>query len=544
MNIFSKLFKRSAINLEEASRQTKKIHGIPAEHYNRRYKILAVMCLSLLVVMVGNTALNVALPVLSRELKSSNSDLQWMVDAYSLVFAGLLFTAGAVGDRFGRKGILQGGLILFGVSSLYAGTLAETSSALIAARAVMGLAGAMIMPATLSILTNVFPTKERAKAVGMWAGVSGAGVALGPLVTGFVLEHFSWHTVFLINLPIIIITSLAVAIIVPRTSDSSHTSLDPIGALLSIIGLVALVYSIIEAPAHGWLATQTLAIGALGLSSLAGFALWELKTKHPMLDVRLFRRPAFGIGSLSLTLVFFALMGMFFSISILMQIIYGYSPLEAAVRMLPVAATMMIGSPLATKLVEKFGKRRVVSAGMLIVAAGTLLLASVGIDSSYLSLVLGMIVLAFGMSIAMSPTTDLLMSSVPKNRAGMGSAMNDTTRELGGSLGIAVLGSILASQYTAKIIPSISNLPEVAKTAAEQSVAGAIAVGQQIGGSTGAQIIQAAKEAWMSGYHSSLMVGACIIAIAAIVAYFGLPERADDHDPDSPAIPEEGSLEA
>lgn len=501
------------------------------------------MCLSLLVVMVGNTALNVALPVLSRELKASNSDLQWMVDAYSLVFAGMLFTAGALGDRFGRKGILQGGLVLFGLSSLYAGTLADSSSSLIAARAVMGLAGAMIMPATLSILTNVFPNKERAKAVGIWAGVTGAGVALGPLVTGFVLEHFSWHSVFLINLPVIIITLLAVVFIVPKTSDPEHTSLDPLGAVLSIIGLVALVYAIIEAPAHGWLAGQTLLIGGAGVLSLVLFTLWELHTKHPMLDVRLFERPAFGVSSLSLTLVFFALMGMFFSISILMQIIYGYSPLEAAVRTLPVAMTMMVGAPLATKLVEKFGKRRVVSAGMLIVALGTLILAQIGIDSSYLNLAGGMIVLAFGMSIAMAPTTDLLMSSVPKSRAGMGSAMNDTTRELGGSLGIAVLGSLLASQYATKIAVVADKLPEPAKKAAEQSIAGAIAVGQQIGGTTGAQIIRTAKESWLSGYHFSLMVGAAIIATAAIVAYFGLPEQADDHEA-HPSLVEEGHIDS
>ncbi len=521
-------------------KKTKLILGIPEEHYNNRWKILAVMCLSLLVVMVGNTALNVALPVLSKALNATNSDLQWMVDAYSLVFAGLLFTAGAFGDRFGRKGILLGGLALFGTASLYSGTLAETSTALIAARAAMGLAGAMIMPATLSIITNVFPTKERARAVGIWAGVTGAGVALGPLLTGFVLEHFSWHSVFLVNLPIILIAIIAVKVLVPRTSDPEHSSIDPIGAILSIVGLVSIVYAIIEAPTHGWLAGTTLGIGALGLISMICFVFWELRTKSPMLDVRLFKRPAFGISSLSLTLVFFALMGMFFSISILFQLIYGYSPLNSAVRTLPIAFTMMVGAPLSSVLVEKLGKRRVVSAGMLIVAVGTLMLSTIGVDSSYLSLVFGMIVLAFGMSIAMSPTTDLLMSSVPKNRAGMGSAMNDTTRELGGALGIAVLGSLLASQYGTKISGVFSGLPTAAKEAAEQSLAGAMAVGQKIGGTQGAALIRSAKEAWISGYQYSLLVGAAVIAVAAVIAFFGLPDVADDHnDP----IPEEGTFE-
>lgn len=503
---------------------------IPEDVYERRWWILAVMCLSLLVVMVGNTALNVALPILSRELHASNSQIQWMVDSYSLVFAGLLFTAGAVGDRFGRKGILQGGLVLFCAAAGYAGLVASTAGAIIAARAVMGLAGAMIMPATLSIITNVFPPKERARAVGLWAGVSGAGVALGPLLTGFVLEHFSWGAVFVINLPIIVLTLLAVSWIVPKTSDPQHTRLDPVGALLSIVGLVALVYAIIEAPSHGWLAGQTILVGTGGLVALAVFVWWELRASHPMLDMSLFKRPAFGISSLSLTLVFFALMGMFFSMSMLMQLIFGYSPLEAAVRMLPVAGTMMIGAPLSTRFVERFGKRKVVAGGMLTVAIGTLVLSTIGVDSAYASLVVGMVILAFGMSVAMSPTTDLLMSSVPRSRAGMGSAMNDTTRELGGALGIAVLGSILASRYSSVLAPSIAHLPDVARVAADQSLAGAMAVGQQLGGQMGAGLIDAAQRAWISGYQLSLHVGAGLIALAAVVAYVGLPDKADDHE--------------
>ncbi len=525
------------MELLRKARIFKRKNFIPADVYERRWWILGVMCFSLLVVMIGNTALNVALPVLSRELSASNSQLQWMVDSYSLVFAGMLFTAGAVGDRYGRKGVLEAGLVLFGLAAGYASFFADTAGALIGARAVMGLAGAMIMPATLSILTNVFPAKERARAVGLWAGVSGAGVALGPLLTGFVLEHFSWHAVFMINLPIVLATLLAVIVLVPKTADPEHTSLDPVGAILSIVGLVAVVYAIIEAPVHGWLATSTLGIGALGVIALVLFVKWELKTKHPMLDVRLFKVPAFGISSLSLTLVFFALMGMFFSMSMLLQLVYGYSPLEAAVRTLPVAITLMVAAPLSTKWAEMFGKRRSVAAGMLIVAIGTLVLASIDVGSSYLSLALGMSVLAFGMGTAMSPTTDLLMSAVPKNRAGMGSAMNDTTRELGGALGIAVLGSVLASGYSSKIAPIAANLPTAAKDAVEQSLAGAIAVSQQIGGPAGDALALAAKQAWITGYHHSLYIGAALIAIAAVVAFIGLPDKAAD------LIHEEGNFE-
>jgi EmrB/QacA subfamily drug resistance transporter len=428
-------------------------------------------------------------------------------------------------------------LILFGLASAYSAFIADSAGAIIAARAVMGLAGAMIMPATLSILTNVFPPKERAKAVGIWAGVTGVGVAIGPILTGLLLEHYSWHSIFIINIPIIIVTVLAAAWLVPRTADPSHSSLDPLGGLLSTVGLVAVVYAIIEAPTHGWLSASTMSIGISGLVALALFVLWELRVKHPMLDVRLFKRPAFGISSLSLTLVFFALQGMFFSFSLFLQLIQGYSPLESSIRLLPVAATLAVTAPLSTPLANRFGKRKVVAGGMLTVAIGTLIVSTVGVTSPFLQLVAGMVVLAMGMGLAMSPTTDLLMSAVPKERAGMGSAMNDTTRELGGALGIAVLGSILASQYASRIATVVIGLPDAAKQVAETSLAGALAVGTRIGGEAGQTFVTAAKDAWMQGFQFSLYIGAAIIAVAAVIAFIGLPDKADD------TIPEEGNFE-
>lgn len=510
---------------------------IPADIYKKRWYTLGVLCLSLLVVMIGNTALNVALPVLAKDLTATNSQLQWMVDAYSLVFAGMLFTAGALGDRYGRKGILQIGLVLFGLASLYAGTLASSANDIIVARAFMGLAGAFIMPATLSILTNIFPAEERARAVGVWAGVSGAGIALGPLLTGYVLEHFSWHAVFLINLPIILITLIAGAILIPRTADPDHTSLDPVGSALSIVGLIAIVYAVIEAPHNGWLSAETLLVAGFGLAIITGFVWWESKQDKPMLDIRLFKIPAFGVSSLTLILVFFALMGIFFNLSQLLQLIIGYSPLESAVRMLPVAFTMMIIAPLSPMLVEKFGKKIVVSSGMLLVALGTFLLSLFTADSSYFALAGSMVLVSMGMAVAMSPTTDLLMSSVPKNRAGMGSAMNDTTRELGGALGIAVLGSVLASEYSNNIAPVVARVPEAAKEIVNQSLAGALAVAEKAG-PIGEPLAQAAKDAWMSGYQSSLVIASVIIAIAAFIAFRWLPNSHDEAK-----IPEEGNFE-
>lgn len=496
--------------------------------YQKRWWILGVLCLSLLIVMVGNTALNVALPKLSTDLNATNAQLQWLVDSYSLVFAGFLFLASALGDRFGRKGILQTGLGLFAAATLYAGFGAETANQLIGARAVMGLAGAMIMPATLSILINVFPNKERAKAIALWAGVSGAGTAFGPLLTGWVLEHYSWHGAFLISLPLILVALVSGAYLLPRSSDPDHTKLDIPGSALSVVGLVALVYAIIEAPHNGWLSFETLAVFGLGLVAMAAFVWWELKTKHPMLDVRLFKIRAFGISALVLTLVFFALMGMFFNMSQLTQLIWGYGPLDAAVKMLPMSAMIVIASILSPRLVNKFGKRIVVGSGMLIMAAGVLILSQLGVDPNYGAFVLAMCTAALGMGIAMSPTTDLMMSAVPRSRAGMGSATNDTTRELGGSLGVAVLGSLLAGQYSEKIAPAAAQLPEQARVAVESSLTGALKVAESLPQHYAPALIEAAKNAWIGGFKYALVIGAVVIASSALVAFIWLPNKSED----------------
>jgi EmrB/QacA subfamily drug resistance transporter len=512
-------------------------HHVPEEAYKKRWWILSVLCLSLLIVMVGNTSLNVALPTLSRELNASNSQLQWLVDAYSLVFAGFLFMMGALGDRFGRKGILQLGLILFAGAAIYSALGVSNANQLIGTRAVMGLAGAMIMPATLSILTNVFPPSERAKAVALWAGVSGGGTAIGPLLSGFVLEHFTWGSVFLLNIPLIALALASGAVLLPRTVDPNHTKLDIPGSLISIVGLTAIVYAIIQAPANGWLSNETLGVLGGGLATMAVFAWWQLRAEHPMLDVRLFKKPAFGISSLVLILVFFSLMGMFFNMTQLMQLVYGYSPMSAAARMLPISFAIVIGSVASPRLVELFGKRKVVSSGMLTVAVGVALLSTLSADPQYGRLVLAMIITAFGLGLSMSPTTDLLMSAVPRSRAGMGSAMNDTTRELGGSLGVAILGSLLASNYSAHVSEVTAKLPDAARTVAESSLAGAMVVAGKLPGEFGTTLVSSAKSAWMDGFHLSLVTGAVIIATSAVIAFLWLPDKAED------VVTEEGLIE-
>jgi EmrB/QacA subfamily drug resistance transporter len=507
--------------------------------YERRWWTLSILCLSLVLIILGNTVLNVALPTLQRELDAKQTDLQWMVDAYSLVFAGLLFTAGTVGDRYGRKGILQAGLLLFGLSTLYAALFAETSTQLIGARVAMGAAGAMIMPATLSILTNVFPRRERAKAVAIWAGISGAGTAIGPLLTGFMLQHFAWNAVFSVNVPFILIALGLGVFLVPRSRGEHSSRLDLVGAVLSAVGLSTVVYAIIEGPVHGWLSPTTLLVGTFGLAVLAVFVWWELRVESPMLDVRLFKMPSFGISALSLTLVFFALMGMFFSMSQLLQLVWGYSPLESAVRMMPVSVFLVLVAPRSAGLAERFGKRKVVAGGMALVSTGVLTLSLLGTEPSYFVLLTGIGIMASGMGLVMAPTTDLLMSSVPRDKAGMGSAMNDTTRELGGSLGVAVFGSLLASRYAHSLAPSLRELPDSARQVAEGSLGGALGVAGNTAGSAGAQVAQAAKEAWMSGFHLSIIVGSAVVAMVGVFAYRYLPDHATDFD----AIPADGELD-
>jgi EmrB/QacA subfamily drug resistance transporter len=515
---------------------------IPADVLAKRWWILAVLCLSLIVVMLTNTSLNVALPILGHDLHGSNSDLQWMVDAYSLVFAGLLFTAGTVGDRYGRKRILQAGLLLFAAASTYAAVLADSAADVIAARAVMGAGGAMIMPATLSILVNAFPRHERAKAVAIWAGVSGGGTAIGPIVAGFLLEHFSWHSVFIVSIPAVVLALVFGWRMDPSAHDREPGTFDPIGAVLSIAGLVSLVYGIIEAPAEGWLSGHTVGFIGTGLAVLTLFALWERRTPDPMLDVRLFRIPSFGVASLVLTLTFFALFGVFFNMSQLLQLVYDYSPLESALRLAPISVVMMVVAPRSPALVDRFGKRNVVAGGMFLVAAGLALISTIGVDPAYARVIVGLCVMSSGMAVAMSPTTDLLMSSVPRHRAGMGSAMNDTTRELGGSLGVAVIGSLLGSRFSHAIGDDLIGLPANAAARAGSGLPGALQVGRAMGDG-GHALIAAARDAWVSGFHVSLVVGAVVVGLSSLIALKWLPDRAHDHALHESLEPVEPALE-
>lgn len=486
----------------------------------RRWATLTVLCLSLVTVILGNTVLNVALPTLVRDLDATSTQLQWMVDSYALVFAGLLLTGGALGDRFGRKGALQIGLVVFGAASLLS-TVASTADHLIATRALMGVGAALVMPATLSILTNVFPPEERARAIAIWAGLAGSGAAIGPIAGGWLLEHYWWGSVFLLNVPVVVVALVAGRVLVPRSSDPDQSPLDPRGAALSIAGLAALLYAIIEAPNHGWTDVRTLAAFALAVTVLAGFAWWELRAPHPMLDLRLFRDRRFSAASVAISLTFFAMFGMFFLLTQYLQLVVGYSALEAGIRTLPMAVGIMVVAPSSARIVERFGAKRVIVVGLVMVAVGLASLSLLDANSPYLQLAASLVVLALGMGLTMPPSTTLIMSSLPLGKAGVGSAVNDTTRELGGALGVAILGSLLASSYDRDLGPALSGAPAPLAEAARSSLGGALAVAEQLGGGAGDALAEAARAAFVDGLGLAVTVGAlAALAGAAFVATY------------------------
>jgi EmrB/QacA subfamily drug resistance transporter len=481
--------------------------------YERRWWTLGVLCVSLVMIVVANASLNVALPSLVKDLHANASSLQWIVDAYSLVFAGLLLTAGSLGDRYGRRLALNGGLVIFGAASGLA-AFASSSGQLIAARAVMGIGAALVMPATLSVLAHVFPPNERKRAIAIWAGFAGVGAALGGVISGWLLEHFWWGSIFLTNVAVVAIALVAGAILVPSAKDESEPALDLVGALLSIAGLGALIYAIIEAPTRGWLSSGTLLSFGVAGAILFAFAKWELRTPEPMLDLRFFRNPQFAAATSTITLIFFVMFGMIFTLTQYLQLVLGYSPLEAGVRMLPWAVVYMISAPRSSRLVERFGQRVVVSSGLAVVAGGLALLSLSGLHANYPVLALSLIVTAAGMGMVTAPSTGAIIVSLPLNKAGVGSAVNDTTRELGGALGVAVMGSVVASLYR-------GDLPASAH-AATGSLGAGLQSAAALPGRAGAELAHAARAAYVHAFDITLLVAVGVALLASVLVSFVL----------------------
>ncbi|MFN2606275.1 MAG: MFS transporter [Acidimicrobiales bacterium] len=502
--------------------------------YARRWWTLGVLCMSLLVIGVDNTILNVALPTLTRELHATTTQLQWIVDGYTLVFAGLLLTAGSLGDRFGRRGALTFGLVVFGAGSLLS-ALSGTPAQLIATRCLMGVGGAFIMPATLSILTNVFTVPaERARAIAVWAGFSAMGIAFGPIAGGWLLEHFSWSSVFMVNLPIVTAALVGGRLFVPTSKDPAAPRLDPVGAGLSIAGLTALLYGIIEAPTYGWTDATTLAAFAVGAVLLGAFVAWELHTDHPMLDVHFFDNPRFTAASLAITLTFFALFGALFLLTQYLQVVLGYSALKAGAGLIPIAGVLMVAAPLSARVVERIGTKAVVAGGLLAVATGLGLMAALSATSGYGPVLASLLVMGLGMGFTMAPATESIMGSLPLGKAGVGSAVNDTTRQVGGALGVAILGSLVSSSYGSRVVDAFRarGVGGPAASAARDSIGAAVAVAGRVGGAPGRALATAARAAYVQAMAPAVVVAAVAALAGAFIAVFFLPARAPE-----PAVP-------
>jgi EmrB/QacA subfamily drug resistance transporter len=417
---------------------------------SRRWLVLGVMCLSLVIISLSNTSLNVALPTLADELDASPAGLQWIVASYSLVFAGLLLSAGALGDRYGRRLALNVGLAIFGLASALA-ALCTTTAQLVVARGAMGVGAALIMPATLSVIAHVFPQEERTRAVAIWAGFSGAGGAAGSVLSGWLLEHYWWGSIFLGNVVVAAVALVAGAILVPPSRDAAAPRLDPFGVVLSIAAMTSLVYVIIRAPDVGWFARET-ALGLVGAGSLlAAFLWWEWRASSPMLDLGLFRERAFVGAALTITTIFFVMYGTIFVLTQVLQSVEGYSPFEAGLRTLPMPVAFMLAAPQSARMVVRWGLRKVVCAGMLLLATGATVLAIAAGSGDYPIVALGLVAAAVGMGMTTAPSTGAIMYSVPLSHSGVASAINDTTRELGSSLGVAVLGAVLTASYQSEL---------------------------------------------------------------------------------------------
>lgn len=498
----------------------------------RRWLILGVLVVSLLVVVLDNTVLNVAMKVIAdpREgLGASQSQLEWSINSYTLVFAGLLFTTGILGDRFGRRRMLLLGLLVFGLASL-ASAYADDPGQLIAARALMGLGGAAILPATLSIISAVFDPRERARAIGVWAGAVGLAVAIGPVVGGLLLERYWWGSVFLINVPIVAAGVAAVLALVPESRDPLPGRVDAVGVLLSIVGLVTLVYGIIHGGEHGFGRIESWAPIAVGIAVLAGFLRYESRIRYPSLDVRLFANPAFSAAVAAVGLVFFAAMGTFFFVAFYLQLVRGYSPLDSGLLLLPFAAAQLALAPRSAALVKRYGPRAVTAVGLGLVAvamSGFLLLDA---DSPIWILAVIFFVQGAGMAIVIPPATESIMSTLPREKAGVGSAVSNTIRQLGGALGVAVLGSVVAAAYRNAMADTVAGLPEPVRHAARESVAGTYGVAEQLGGA-GQVLVASGNAAFVHAMHLASLGSTVVAALSAMVVLRWLPRRAGALNP-------------
>lgn len=496
--------------------------------YRRRWFGLVFIGLSLIVISLDNTVLNVAIPSISRTLGATASELQWIIDAYVLVFAALLLTMGAVGDRWGRKRALQAGLVLFGIGSIGA-AVASSTSILIAMRAFLGIGGALIMPATLSIISATFPPKERPQAIAIWAAVFSLGVGIGPVVGGWLTQNFDWHAVFLINIPVVIVALIGGAVLLGESKDSSAPKPDIPGVLLSITGLFALIYAIIEAGVVGWTEPNVLIAFALAAFLLGIFAWWENRAPNAMLPMSFFRNMSFTGANTALALLTFSLFGSTFFMSQYFQTVQRAGAFEGGLRVLPMAITLTFVATQSARVAARLGTKRTVALGIFTAALGLFYLSRViHVDTPYVVVMIGQIILGTGMGLAVSPATNSIMGSVPVDKAGVGSAMNDTTRQLGGALGIAVLGTLMYNVYIAGIDglhTQLPTLPAEAHAAIASSIQGAHIVAAALPAEVASVITSTADQAFVSGMNTAMLIGSIIMVLATLLVLMVLPNQ-------------------
>ncbi len=487
--------------------------------------VLIVVSLSLMMVVSAVSGLNVALPDLARDTAATQSQLQWIVDAYTVTLAGLLFISGAFGDRFGRRWLLIFGLVVFGAAAAVA-MFTSSPEMLIGLRALMGVGAAAVMPTTLSIITTSFPVERRATAIGIWVGIAGGGAVLGLLMSGLLLEFFSWNSFFGLNVVLAILALIGAVLIIPNSVDAHPPSLDLVGGLLSLLAVGGLVFGIIEGPVVGWSDLRSFGAIIVGVVSGVSFILWSLRQEHPLLDPRLFKIRGFSTGSASNTIQFFAAFGFFFIALQYLQFIVGYSPLHAAVAILPMALVLIPLARNAPKISQHFGYNRVGSTGLVSMAVGFVILSFISVDLNYWQFLAGLVFFGAGMALAGAPATTAITSSLPHEKQGVASAMNDTAREFGSALGIAILGSVLNSAYRSGVSDSLAGVPPGVAEAIKGSVAAAQQVGAQAG-ERGQSLIAMANQSFVDGASRSLLIGAVVLAAGGLFVFLRAPKKGD-----------------
>ncbi|WP_088317734.1 MFS transporter [Kineosporia sp. R_H_3] len=488
----------------------------------RQRLVLAVMGVSLMTVVSAVSGLNVALPSLARDTGASQTELTWIVDAYTVVFAGLLLFAGALGDRYGRKGILVVGLLVFGAAAAGA-TVTSDPQVLVALRALMGVGAAAIMPTTLSVITTSFPESERPRAIGVWVGIAGGGAVLGLFGAGLLLEWFDWNSFFALNVVLATLGLVGTLAVVPASRDPHAPPLDVVGALLSLVAVGGVVFGVIEGPGRGWSDGVTVAALAAGLVAGAAFVGWELRRPAPMLDPRLFRLRGFGSGTLSITAQFFAAFGFFFAVLQYLQFVVGLSPLQAALRLLPLPFVMVPLARTAPLLARRVGFRRLGPAGLLLMASGFVVLSRLDVELSYPVLLGGLVLFGAGMGLAGTPATTAITESLPPAKQGVASAVNDTARELGSALGIAVLGSVINQTYRDGVADVASRLPAEAAEHVRASVAFTQSPAVARLGDAARPVVDAARAAFLDGVSTAMLAAAVFLVVAAVVVLVRSP---------------------